>query len=855
MVFLRWFSPFQKICSSILCTSGQRSAAHATSSNGALDNFGRNMHEHRRIWIDIDNSPHVPFFIPIIEELRKRGCEVLLTARDAYQVRELLKLNHLSCEVVGRHYGKNPAAKILGTCIRATQLIPRMVGQNIDLAISHGSRAQMICGFVLGIPTLLILDYEFIAKMGFIRPDWIFVPEMIPDSKELKPKRKVLRYPGLKEDVYVPRLKLDPALKHQLGLVENDIVVTVRPPATEAHYHNPEAEILLDAALHLLTQTPDVRVILLPRNKKQGRMMRDTWGKWIENSKIVIPESAVDGMNLIWFSDLVISGGGTMNREAAALRVPVYSIFRGKIGAVDRQLQREGRLILIESVEDIASKIVLTRRQENEQRVSNERPALQVILDGIMEITGQRSPASAQARPSELNGMRNQALADYYRCPEEFADFVLDGNLSDDSGYSRFIPDAISHGQSSSATNGGAVRTGLRDLSQDVLVDETALRLPVDPTNIIDNLRFERYAAHAAGTNSKGVSQALIRNTYYALRPFLPLAIRRRIQRLYFRGRRETTFPNWPVDRTVDDILERLLLMSVKAHGLETIPFIWFWPEGSPSCTIVTHDVEEQAGRDFCSKLMDLNDSFGVKSSFQIVPEERYAVPQSFLEEIRHRRFEINVHDLNHDGNLFSNWETFSQRVQRINQYGREYGAIGFRSGALYRNLNWYHALDFAYDMSVPNVGHLEAQQGGCCTLMPFFVGKILELPVTTTQDYSLFHILKSYSIDLWKKEIALITEKHGLVSFIVHPDYIMVKKAQETYKALLEYLAQMSADKKTWIALPGQVNDWWRDRSQMKLIQNNGTCHIEGPGKERARIAYATVDGEKIVYSIDQSP
>ena len=555
------------------------------------------MHEHRRIWIDIDNSPHVPFFIPIIEELRKRGCEVLLTARDAYQVRELLKLNHLSCEVVGRHYGKNPAAKILGTCIRATQLIPRMLGRNIDLAISHGSRAQMICGFVLGIPTLLILDYEFIAKMGFIRPDWIFVPEMIPNSKELKPKRKVLRYPGLKEDVYVPRLKLDPALKHRLGLAGNDIVVTVRPPATEAHYHNPEAEILLEAALCLLTQTPDVRVILLPRNEKQGRMMRGTWGKWIENRKIVIPESAVDGMNLIWFSDLVISGGGTMNREAAALGVPVYSIFRGKIGAVDRQLQREGRLILIESVDDIASKIVLRRRQENEQReVGNERPALQIILDGIMEITGQRSPASAPARPSELTGMRNQALADYYRCPEEFADFVLDGNLSDDSGYSRFVPDAIAHGQSSSATNGGTVRNGLHGSFQDVLVDEAALRLPVDPTNIIDNLRFERYAAHAAGTNSKGVSQALSRNAYYALRPFLPLAIRRRVQRLYFRGRREMTFPNWPVDRTVDDILERLLLMSVRAHGLETIPFIWFWPERCPKLHH-RHSRRRRAGR------------------------------------------------------------------------------------------------------------------------------------------------------------------------------------------------------------------------------------------------------------------
>jgi len=340
----------------------------------------------RRIWIDIDNSPHVPFFVPIVEELRKRGHEVILTARDAYQVCELLELYHLSCRLVGRHYGKHRAAKIVGTCMRAAQLVPMMVGEKIDLAVSHGSRAQMMVGFALGIPTLLILDYEYIAMMGFIRPDWILVPQMIPDSKELAPKREVLRYPGLKEDVYVPRLRLDPSVKDQFGLQENEIVVTVRPPAIEAHYHNPEAEVLLDAALNFLTQAPDVRVILLPRNESQAKTLRENWGKWITNKKIMIPEHAVDGINLIWFSDLVVSGGGTMNREAAALGVPVYSIFRGKIGAVDLHLQQEGRLILIESVEDIRKKIDLKQRPKNEQNLDSERPALHAIVDAISNI-------------------------------------------------------------------------------------------------------------------------------------------------------------------------------------------------------------------------------------------------------------------------------------------------------------------------------------------------------------------------------------------------------------------------------------------------------------------------------------
>ncbi len=342
--------------------------------------------EATRLWIDIDNSPHVPFFVPIIEELRKRGYEVLLTARDAYQVRELLELHHLSCEVVGRHYGKNGAAKVLGTCVRATQLLSSISGQNIALAISHGSRAQMACGFALRIPTVLILDYEFIAMMGFIRPDWIFVPQMIPDSQQLKPKRKVVRYPGLKEDVYAPRLQIDPGIRKQLGLNESDIVVTVRPPANEAHYHNPEADLLFTAALNFLTEAQSVRVVLLPRNENQRKALRKAWEKWIANGKIVIPEHAVDGMNLIWFSDLVISGGGTMNREAAALGVPVYSIFRGRIGAVDRQLQSEGRLTLIESAEDIRKKIVLVRRPKCEENLRTVRPTLQAIVDDIVKL-------------------------------------------------------------------------------------------------------------------------------------------------------------------------------------------------------------------------------------------------------------------------------------------------------------------------------------------------------------------------------------------------------------------------------------------------------------------------------------
>ena len=209
----------------------------------------------------------------------------------------------------------------------------------------------------------------------------------------------------------------------------------------------------------------------------------------------------------------------------------------------------------------------------------------------------------------------------------------------------------------------------------------------------------------------------------------------------------------------------------------------------------------------------------------------------------------MNVHDLNHDGRLFANETEFINRARRINQYGRAFGAHGFRSGALYRNLAWYRALEFSYDMSVPNAAHLDPQHGGCCTVMPYFIGKILELPVTTTQDYSLFYILNQYSIDLWKGQIAQILEKHGLASFIVHPDYILEPGTRNIYKSLLTYLVDLRSKGKIWIALPQEVNQWWRARSQMKLVRQGNNWVIEGPEKDKAQVAYAVLDGGRLAY------
>ncbi len=348
-----------------------------------------------RIWIDLDNSPHVPFFAPILEELRQRGYSTLVTARDCFQVRELADLFHLDYKLIGHHSGKNRVRKIAGLCRRALQLTPTVFQAQPDLAVSHGSRAQLIVAAALGIPCLIISDYEFSTGWVVIHPTWYMCPEVIPKSAAPFDPNRVLQYPGIKEDVYVPRFVPDPRVRSQLGLREQDLVVTLRPPASEAHYHNPESDRLFEAVVEFLIEAPHVKLVLLPRNERQAAALRTAWAGRFANGAIRIPNCVVDGLNLIWHSDLVVSGGGTMNREAAALGVPVYSVFRGQIGAVDQYLSTKGRLVLLENVGDVKSKIRIVRRNPSARLQHGAAGALGSIVGHIDAIMRATAPACA----------------------------------------------------------------------------------------------------------------------------------------------------------------------------------------------------------------------------------------------------------------------------------------------------------------------------------------------------------------------------------------------------------------------------------------------------------------------------
>jgi uncharacterized protein len=338
----------------------------------------------RKIWIDLDNTPHVPFFRPIIKRLEEEGYSVVLSARDCFQVFDLADKFHLSYEKIGKHYGKNKINKVVGTIIRATQLIPLVARERPSISVSHGSRSQIIASRLFKVPSLCLFDYEYARKA--LPPTWVMAPELIPDEAVPFRKEMVLRYPGIKEDVYVPEFEPDPGIKKELEMNGSDLVVIVRPPATEAHYFKPESEALFEAVVNYLGAQEHLTMVMLPRNDKQGEFIRNKWADLMSKKIIKIPSRALDGLNLIWYSDLVVSGGGTMNREAAAMGVPVYSIFRGKIGAVDKYLASMGRLTLIEGSEQIRGKIELKRREKGDGVRLGEGDALKTIVDAIKRL-------------------------------------------------------------------------------------------------------------------------------------------------------------------------------------------------------------------------------------------------------------------------------------------------------------------------------------------------------------------------------------------------------------------------------------------------------------------------------------
>lgn len=297
-----------------------------------------------RVWIDITAPAHVLVFRPLVRLLVDRGAEVEITARDYAQTVELLALHGLEAELLGRHGGRSRAGKLQALASRLPALSRWARSRRFDVALAHGSHELALAGRRLGVPSATTFDYEFATlqhQLGCRAATRVVVPDAIPPARlERYGVRtpKLRQYPGLKEEYYLADFEPDPGALAALGVDSHHVVVVVRTPPDVSLYHR-RSNPLFPQVLEHLGHNPSVRAVIVPRTGEQRAYV-----KGLHLPSLVVPDGAVDAQSLIALADLVVSAGGTMNREAAALGVPVYTTFGGRLGGVDELLIREGRL-------------------------------------------------------------------------------------------------------------------------------------------------------------------------------------------------------------------------------------------------------------------------------------------------------------------------------------------------------------------------------------------------------------------------------------------------------------------------------------------------------------------------------
>ncbi len=327
-----------------------------------------------RVWVDLTNSPHVLVLRPIVRALERHGAEVLITARDFAQTLELCERHGLAYEAIGRHRGGRLAAKGLGLVSRSTALLRWARGRRIDVALGHGSNDVTVAARLLGIPSSTAFDYEWAKVQHTVNcrlAKAVVVPEAIP-LERLRPygttAAKHRPYAGLKEEYYLADFEPDPAVLDELGLDPSRPIAVVRTPPAVSLYHRFENPLFA----RVLERLRGEQTVVLPRTPEQRA----------ELSGFVVPERAVDAQSLVAYADLVVSAGGTMNREAVALGTPVWTTFEGRLGAVDEALIAAGRLRRLTRADDL----VLEKRPPSQAERTRRDPA--VLADLLLSPVG-----------------------------------------------------------------------------------------------------------------------------------------------------------------------------------------------------------------------------------------------------------------------------------------------------------------------------------------------------------------------------------------------------------------------------------------------------------------------------------
>lgn len=344
------------------------------------------------IWFDLDNSPHVPLFRPILHEMERRNIEYLVTARDFAQTKELLEFWQIQHSLIGTHGGKNKVAKVANLLKRSFQLWKFIRTLRPSLAVSQTSRTQLIAATRLRIPSVLMTDYEYTESRIFNAfASYILIPVHIPDRRLLDAGfnlKKVIRYTGFKEEVYLADFVPDSEFRHQLRVDRDAILVTIRPPSTVGNYHDKLSEKLFQESLEYFSDDERTYCLIVNRTKAELNIIPE----FLRNRRnISILSKPVDGLQLIWHSDIVVSGGGTMNRESALLGVPTFSIFTGKRPFLDEYLEQRGKLAFVDCVDKIRG-IPITKRKIDDKYIPTNRGLAEQIADLILDLSSRPYP-------------------------------------------------------------------------------------------------------------------------------------------------------------------------------------------------------------------------------------------------------------------------------------------------------------------------------------------------------------------------------------------------------------------------------------------------------------------------------
>ncbi len=347
--------------------------------------------------------------------------------------------------------------------------------------------------------------------------------------------------------------------------------------------------------------------------------------------------------------------------------------------------------------------------------------------------------------------------------------------------------------------DGGSVAACLRD--------DGAITIPFDPDEAYLNFVHERWRQVEPPFALSDRQIAL----FYRLKRLIPRRVQLEARRRLARRQQNPSFPRWPLDDGVLQLLKLYARLAMLAAGTRELPFRWFWPEGRSAAVVLTHDVESADGLRLAVEIADLEESRGLRSSFNVVGEW-YEIDPGIIRELASRGFELGVHGLHHDRSLFSSRASFDAQAPRLRQFGERLGASGFRSPSTHRVIAWLPDLPFAYDCSVPHSDPFEPQPGGCCSIWPFFAGDVVELPYTLPQDHTLLTLLGHRTIEVWSTLLDAIEERHGLVQILTHPDrgYLGDRDKRALYVEFHDLVAERP---RVWRTLPRDAAEWWRSR------------------------------------------